>query len=94
LGENEQKEDTVILTANTQDNSPRNSASHFVHVVGFFKKWYHCDCGFIFIFLFKSSVQIWYIHVIPTFGRLRQEDPKIKASLDYIVRPYHQKRNK
>jgi hypothetical protein len=35
----------------------------------------------------------WYTTVIPAVWRLRQEDLKVKASLEYIMRPCLKKRN-
>jgi hypothetical protein len=34
----------------------------------------------------KRSQACWHMPVIPTLGRLRQEDHKFKASLGYIAR--------
>jgi hypothetical protein len=43
----------------------------------------------------RKSQAWWYAPAIPALGRLRQEDPKFKASLSYSVRPYlKKKRNK
>jgi hypothetical protein len=28
---------------------------------------------------------MWFTPIIPAFGRLKQEDPEFKTSLDYIV---------
>jgi hypothetical protein len=36
----------------------------------------------------------WYMPEIPTFGRLRQEDHKLEASLGYIVRSCLKKKGK
>jgi hypothetical protein len=50
----------------------------------------------VFVFLIKkSSVSLvwWYMPVIPTFKRLRQEDQEFEANLSLIGRPYF-KQNK
>jgi ubiquinone/menaquinone biosynthesis C-methylase UbiE len=36
----------------------------------------------------------WCMSIIPTLGRLRQEDYKFKAGLGYIVRPFLNKHTK
>lgn len=46
-------------------------------------------------FIYNRYCFIWHISVIPTLGRLRQEELKIRASLGYIERLYKRvKRNK
>lgn len=36
---------------------------------------------------YKNSMAQWYMPIISTLGRLRQEDLKVKARLGYIVKP-------
>jgi 3-phosphoglycerate kinase len=40
----------------------------------------------------KPSHAWWLSAIVPTLGRLRQEDPKVKVNLSHTARPSHKRR--